>query len=401
MMQPAAAASGHSVSVKSLGAMGDGKTDDTVAIQKALDNYDKVYFPSGKYLIDADISLFPKSHQTITLADSAELSVIPTASENYSIFRIKYVHDVTISGGRLTGDRFTHKGKTGEWGMGINIGFGAYDVIVSNMTLRDFWGDGLIIGNGDDQAHDILIENVVCDNNRRQGLTITHAYNVTVNNSVFMNSKGTAPQCGITLEPNPGNYISNVSFNNVQCYGNAGRGLYLDGYQTIVKDIEITDCSFIGNGLTGLRFLGADNVKVKNAVMSGNNYGITIVQNTTNIEFSNIEVYDNKFSGVYIDGWSQEYGTGNIFFEETRVYNNSQSEPNENDGVTIYGSKGYLKNVIFVQCHFYDDQSEKTQRYGLSVSLKDKHGVVTVSECTFGDNISGGYKGCNALTIKS
>lgn len=41
----------HSVNVKWLGAKGDGITDDTVAIQKAIDTGLNVYFPAGVYLV--------------------------------------------------------------------------------------------------------------------------------------------------------------------------------------------------------------------------------------------------------------------------------------------------------------------------------------------------------------
>lgn len=43
--------------VKDAGAKGDGVTDDTVAIQSALDSHEKVYFPRGKYFISNTITI--------------------------------------------------------------------------------------------------------------------------------------------------------------------------------------------------------------------------------------------------------------------------------------------------------------------------------------------------------
>jgi sugar lactone lactonase YvrE len=47
------------VNVRTLGALGDGSTDDTAALQKAIEEHKTIYFPSGKYRVTDTIVLKP------------------------------------------------------------------------------------------------------------------------------------------------------------------------------------------------------------------------------------------------------------------------------------------------------------------------------------------------------
>jgi len=62
------------VNVQSLGVKGDGATDDTAAIQKAIDAHRALYFPSGHYVVSDTIALKPDTvliglHPTLTQFD--------------------------------------------------------------------------------------------------------------------------------------------------------------------------------------------------------------------------------------------------------------------------------------------------------------------------------------------
>ena len=65
------------VNVRTLGVTGDGKTDDTAALQKAIDEHRVLYLPSGQYLIHDTLTLKPNTvivglHPTQTQIDLAE-----------------------------------------------------------------------------------------------------------------------------------------------------------------------------------------------------------------------------------------------------------------------------------------------------------------------------------------
>src|SRR3984885_12075111 len=62
------------VNVHSLGAQGDGSTDDTAALQKAIDEHRVLYFPGGHYVVSDTITLRPDTvliglHPTLTQFD--------------------------------------------------------------------------------------------------------------------------------------------------------------------------------------------------------------------------------------------------------------------------------------------------------------------------------------------
>ena len=242
----------NSVNVKSYGAVGDGRTDDTKSIQNAIDTGASVIFiPDGTYIIDTLISLKPKSKQKIQLAENATLKAIPNSSESYSIIFLEDDSDIVISGGTLLGDRYEHMSITGQWGHGIQISTNTRNIIIKNIVLENFWGDGIYIGyskNPLDIASQIKLMNIICNNNRRQGISITHAKYVTIDNILVSNTHGSTPECGIDIEPNAGCYVEDVTIKNSTFSTNEGYGISMyGGYGKYIKSINITQCVFIEN----------------------------------------------------------------------------------------------------------------------------------------------------------
>lgn len=76
---------GNFVTPQMFGAKGDGKTDDTAAIQAALDASSFVFIPDGTYMIDASYQGYasvgeggikPNNGQTIIMSKNATLKTI-------------------------------------------------------------------------------------------------------------------------------------------------------------------------------------------------------------------------------------------------------------------------------------------------------------------------------------
>jgi hypothetical protein len=72
------------ISVKDFGAVGDGLSDDTTAIQQALSAHDTVFVPDGTYLITATITL--GAHQA--LFGAGQLSVIKGQNNAFNLIEV-------------------------------------------------------------------------------------------------------------------------------------------------------------------------------------------------------------------------------------------------------------------------------------------------------------------------
>ncbi len=246
------------VNVKNKGAKGDGSTDDTAAIQRAIDavggSGGTVLVPDGRYMVDAVTTkrLKLKSKMTLKLSEAATLKAMANGEQLYSVLTIADASDVSVVGGTLEGDRYEHQGTAGEYGMGIWIGPSAARITVSGMTSKNMWGDGFFV----EGVRNVTFCSVTADHNRRQGLSVTEADGLLVTNSVFSNTSGTRPSAGIDLEPwKDGQKISNVRILSSKFLNNAGGGILVLGRKggSSISDVEIS----------GNLFRGTEPIKVK------------------------------------------------------------------------------------------------------------------------------------------
>jgi len=238
------------VNVKDKGAKGDGKTNDTPAIQSAIDAIGgtggTVYVPDGVYMVVGvgAQQLKLRSNMTFKLSRHAILKVIPNGEEHYSVLRIDRGSDLAIVGGTLQGDRAKHKGKKGEWGMGVFVGPESKRVTIAGVTARDMWGDGFYVTN----STDVAFCSVVAIHNRRQGLSIVGANRLLVTNSVFRDTRGTRPSAGIDIEPDKFQQrIANVRIEESKFINNVGGGIVIAGKKADVANVRITHNVFEGN----------------------------------------------------------------------------------------------------------------------------------------------------------
>ncbi len=90
-----------SVSVKDFGAYGNGLSDDTLAIQKALTAHDSVYVPPGTYLISGTITLGERQR----LFGAGQVSVLECQDNSFNVIELvadfATLSDLRINGGAI------------------------------------------------------------------------------------------------------------------------------------------------------------------------------------------------------------------------------------------------------------------------------------------------------------
>src|SRR5699024_4305276 len=206
-------------------------TMSTQHIQSLLDNGSDFKFLAGNYLLEGReiggnwVYLNIPSNVNIEMEQGTVINIVPSDYGNaYNratiIFRIVDKENIVIDGGVLIGDRENTTDRTGEWGYGIKVD-NSSNITIKNMQLNKTWGDGIAV---QEQSKDVFIHNIVCDNNRRQGMTIGHVENLYVSESSFINTQGTPPAAGVDLEPSGVGYIRNIVFDKCVMRGNSGSG---------------------------------------------------------------------------------------------------------------------------------------------------------------------------------
>lgn len=116
--------------------------------------------------------------------------------------------------------------RRGEWRHTLSIN-GSRNVVVEGLTLEESGGDGIYISSktAETTSRDIVIRDCVCDRNHRQGLSVISARNLLVENCVFKNTRGVAPEDGVDFEPNNvGEHFVNCVLRNCVSENNVGNG---------------------------------------------------------------------------------------------------------------------------------------------------------------------------------
>lgn len=209
------------------------KADSTRALQAAIDsrvprlivdNMGAPWVTDKLRLVSDQEIVFEKGVEVVAKKDAFR-------GKADALFSLICVTNVTLRGYGATlrmrrADYDAPPYEKAEWRTVLNINSSA-TIKVYGLTLAESGGDGIYLGcvRPEWPNRDILIKDVVCDRNYRQGISVISCENLLIENTVMRDTAGTAPAAGIDFEPNRGGErLKNCVMRNCVTENNQGDG---------------------------------------------------------------------------------------------------------------------------------------------------------------------------------
>lgn len=194
--------------LKNVVALANPKVNNTIIIEEGD------YLLAAKKDGDACLNIVDNTDMVI----NGTIRLTPNNYQKYEMIRVKGCN-VRLSGkGSIIGDKFSHTGYDGEWGMGVKL-YSAQNTSIRGLTIKECWGDCIYISGN---SRNVLVENCKLKDSRRQGISITKADSVIIRNCQISNISGTFPQYAIDIEPNKGKTCDNILIDRVDVSGCEG-----------------------------------------------------------------------------------------------------------------------------------------------------------------------------------
>ncbi len=370
-------------SIKSYGAVGDGVTDDTLAIQRALDGSTKLLFPPGRY--KTSHSLYPRSN-TELISDHAVIYY----TKEYGVARVwpaiffkKNIHHVRMLGHWVLEGDSPHSafkresaGPDNSYVEGLKIKTGCSDIYIESLEGFHFTAGVMEIGAdipSNESSRDIRVDKFKAYNCWNAALAITSGSDIHFGEieTFGVVSNPNYAQIGFDIEVNSdGDTLHDIRIDKIVTHDNE------TGFQVLAKSrkqggITINEIISFNNRDNGIGLLDANDIHIKHAQSYDNGgAGLFLEESFSNISIDKGSLHDNRNHGVL----AQMDGYGAI----------PASSENLQLGVDIYGNHGYgillngtdlypVKKFIF-SGNVYNRQNEKVQLTGIDVR-KNVHDI--------------------------
>ena len=369
------------VSVKDLGAVGDGVVDDTAAIQAAINAASSlgkaVFFPAGTYIINGTLTA---GTLAVLRGEAAEKVVLKKTGAGHILDILGTTQKYDIEIADITFDV-------------NNIDSAVVAEYVTNFYVRRckfktmrLWGVHVGVQNGADSA--IRNTRVVIENCTFENGTLTYEH-VLIYNSQDVTVRGCSFKTGA-------NAIGVGIYQNVEritvedCYFQIHIGLY---YSVSTNNITVANCDFnqctsaiqganqSDNGAFGMAV--AYNVEVKGCRFRSNTTGLQLGAVYNAVVSDSVFDY-NLQQGIIINAGNSPVSNqsqaitivGCIFFN-----NNFSNGSSINNPAILFSAVGGSLYTTILGCAFWDNQGTKTQLYPVAFVGAFTWGNVTVANC--------------------
>jgi hypothetical protein len=302
----------QTVSVKDFGAVGDNSTDDTVAIQNALDSGNIIYFPTGEYLVSDSLKFnsnqaiygdgYTKSIITTNTAVTTALIVAKTTGIRANIDDIGIINlggTAAISVADATKGILGNSNRVRFIGNPCVIGTGNGINPVMSFTNCDFTpfttSYECIQLIGANNYNNFTVANCIfhCNNssafaidiNCTSGLSTAFTNGAYIQNNLFEEASGGAIKLG---SPQIANIFAN-DFDDI--FSQTNPLIYI--YTSAGSSYAPTQVN-ISNNNANIGYGSISLTTAVNSIVSGNRFGSVDFTNS-----SNITVFNNNFSCQY------------------------------------------------------------------------------------------------------
>lgn len=354
------------VTPEMFGAVGDGTTEDTAALQSSLDTASAMAVKSvwglgGKHYITYVLNF--TSNTLLEMTPGTIVEARTGFEDGVRMIRIIDAENIVIKGNGSTFKMKKAEYTTGEHRHCFNIQ-GSTDIYISKVSANDSGGDGFMIARsqtgGKLWCENIVLEDVICDNNRRQGISVTSVKGLKIIRPIITNTNGTAPQAGIDLEPDHDyEFLEGIEIIDPITENNAGHGIqiYASHLSNVDKNITID--------IINHRDTGSNTGFSCRLLNTGSN---TV---TGRVTLKNPIYADNNLPGIMLGGWDKN-GPKITLDHPTVINPNSLNYVYDQYkcGIMIHSDVGVSAetgNVLIISPTVIDTRATKLISYGMFI----------------------------------
>jgi len=329
----------ESVSVKDFGAVGDGVTDDTAAIQAAIDAHSYIVFPAGNTFMISQIIV--PSNRTLEIngtlkmlaSQPDERVMIKNSDQSGGNSNIKLIGSGSIDGNK------SNQSTSVQIRHGCIFFKKVNDCLISTREIgKNKWNNSYptIPTSGFEgcvfiqDAYNVTVDGVFLNTWEREGIKIDdgatgNCYACCISNVVCEGS-GASSYSGCAISgPNATNNV----MNNIIVRNNGASGVNADTTHSSVSNISVYRNGFqhavnFGHAGKPASYTSASNISVYDAgnlASSGtNNSGVSIAGATEYLSLSNVTVDGAYNHGINVSAGAKNVVLNNIFIANVNDY---------------------------------------------------------------------------------